>query len=83
MAEDFGTDLVIVHADGALGSPKPRPQGLVGAAARLIRIIGGELLSGRYRRSPLFDESGAPRVVPRILTAEELADLKADQAAPE
>lgn len=83
MDEDFGTDPAIVHANSALGSPKPSPHGMLGATARLIGIIGAALVTGRYRRSPLFDESGALRVEPRVLTPEELADLKADRAGPE
>ncbi|UEX76396.1 DUF6151 family protein [Spiribacter halobius] len=80
--EDFGNGVAIVHAGSALGSPKPRSHGMLGASARLIGIIGAALITGRYRRSPLFDDSGAPRVVPRVLTAEELAELKADPGAP-
>jgi len=81
MDQDFGPPGVIVHANSALGSPKPRPRGPSGATVRLIRIIGASLITGRYRRSPLFDDAGSLRVAPKVLTQEELAVLKGADVA--
>lgn len=78
MDEDFGGIAVIVHAESALGSPKPRPRGFLLATARLVGITWANLLTGRYRRSPLFDATGAPKAEPRVLPPEELAALKAE-----
>jgi hypothetical protein len=74
--EDFGTNLAIVNADTALGSPKPKQRGLLGVVARFMWIVVTSRISGEYRKSPLFNASGLPRVDPTILSAEELGSLK-------
>lgn len=76
MDEDFGTSIAVVHAGSALGNPKPKPRGLVGVVARTLWIVYSNLVAGRYRTSPLFDESGSPRTSPHVLKPEELAELK-------
>lgn len=75
--EDFGARIAIVHTASALGESKPRQRGLPGVIARALTLVASNLVSRRYRRSPLFDETGAPKVTPRVLDAEELRSLKA------
>lgn len=75
--EDFGTRTAIVHTASALGDPRPRQRGLPGVIARALALTASNLVSRRYLRSPLFDETGAPKVTPRVLEAEELKSLKA------
>lgn len=74
--KDFGTNIVAVNTATALGEPKPKQSGLLGVIARSLSIIFANLISGRYRKSPLFNGSGSPRVEPEVLTPEELARLK-------
>lgn len=76
MDKDFGTHVAVVNTDTALGEPKPKQRGLLGVVARFIWLVISNNLAGGYRKSPLFDAAGVPRVAPRILTAEELASLK-------
>ena len=76
MNEDFGTDVALSNVDTALGNPKPKQRGLLGVVARFMWIVVTSRVSGRYRKSPLFSGSGLPRVEPKILTAEALANLK-------
>jgi hypothetical protein len=76
MDEDFGTNVAVVNTDTALGNPKPKQRGLLGVVARFLWIVVASRISGRYRKSPLFNGSGLPQVAPKILPAEELANLK-------
>ncbi|MBW7833628.1 MAG: hypothetical protein H3C29_10470 [Simplicispira suum] len=76
MNEDFGTNVAVVNTDTALGNPKPKQRGLLGVAARFMWIVVTSRISGRYRMSPLFNGAGLPQVEPKILPAEELANLK-------
>jgi hypothetical protein len=76
MDRDFGADIAIVNTETALGDPKPVQRGLFGVIVRFIGILATTLLTGRYKKSALFDEAGSPRVVPTILAPEELARLK-------
>lgn len=76
MDKDFGTEVSVVNVKSALGKPKPRARGFLGVLMRLVRISAGSRFRGSWRGSPLFDESGNPRVTPRILTAEELASAR-------
>ena len=74
--EDFGSRIAMVSTDTALGTPQPKQRGLAGVIARFIWIALTSRMSGSYKKSPLFDASGLPRVAPKILSAEELAVLK-------
>lgn len=77
MDDDFGTNIAVVNVDTALGEPKPKRRGLTGVIARFIWLTLTSRVSGEYKKSPLFNAEGLPRVAPQILTAEELASLKA------
>lgn len=76
ITEDFGSNVAVVHAAAALGDSKPKQRGFLGVITRILWIVYTNLVRGRYKRSPLFNESGAPRIVPTILSSEELAKLK-------
>ena len=76
MDTDFGRDIAIVHADSAEGSPKPKQKGFFGVVLRFLWIVLSMRISGKYRDSQLFNQSGDPIVTPTILTSEERKDLK-------
>lgn len=76
MDRDFGAAVAMVNTDTALGDPKPKQQGLLGAIARFAWIVISTRISGKYKDSPLFDGSGSLIVTPTILAAPELARLK-------
>ncbi len=75
---DFGAQMAILNTDTALGEPKPRQRGLLGVIARFIWIVVTTRISGQYKKSQLFNAAGSPRVVPTILTPQELVLLKND-----
>lgn len=74
--EDFGNNVAVVHAGTALGDAKPRQRGVLGVITRTLWIVCVNLFSGRYKKSPLFNESGSPRLVPTTLSPEESAKLR-------
>lgn len=75
MDGDFGSSTALLNTSAALGDTKPRQRGLLRAVVRFLGIVLSTRIKGRYRNSPLFDGSGAPRTPPRILTQEELEAL--------
>lgn len=79
---DFGTHVALVNTDTAVGEPKPGQRGLLRVIARILWIAGAGRITGTYKRSALFDESGSPRVQPAVLTPAELAVLKCIASAP-
>ncbi|MEZ5702773.1 MAG: hypothetical protein R3E42_13805 [Burkholderiaceae bacterium] len=56
---------------GATGEPRPTEHGLLPAALRVIGMMLGSLLSGRYRHTPFFDENNRPVATPQVITPEE------------
>lgn len=78
MDSDFGASVARVNTGSALGESKPKPTGFLGVAMRLAWIILSMRISGRYRKSALFDAQGRPLVRPTVLTAEERERLKND-----
>lgn len=76
MDKDFGRNVAEVNTNAAIGEPKPKQRGLLGVMLRFIGIVLTARIGGRYRKSQLFNESGAPIVRPTVLTAEELGRLK-------
>lgn len=78
MDADFGTSIANVNTDTATGEPKPKPKGLFVSILRFLWIVLSTRISGQYRKSELFNESGAPIVRPTVLTAEEFRHLKSD-----
>ena len=81
MDKDFGAKVAVLNTDTALGKPKPKQRGLLGVITRFIWIVVTNRVSGRYKKSPLFNSSGLPRVTPQILEAEELTRLKVPYSA--
>ncbi|WP_244623592.1 DUF6151 family protein [Shewanella salipaludis] len=76
MDKDFGAKVAILNTDTALGHRKPKQRGLLGVIVRFIWILVANRVNGRYKKSPLFNSSGLPRVTPKILGAEEVENLK-------
>ncbi len=76
MDADFGKSVAKVNTDTATGEPKPKSNGLFVSILRFLWIVLSTRVNGRYRKSELFNESGAPIVRPTVLTAEELGRLK-------
>jgi hypothetical protein len=76
MDKDFGADVAVLNTDTALGQTKPKQRGLLGILVRFIWIVVTNRVTGQYRKSPLFNSSGLPRVTPKILRADELDKLK-------
>ncbi|WP_428036543.1 DUF6151 family protein [Amphritea sp.] len=76
--KDFGSSIAVVNVDSAIGELKPVQKGLFGVILRFIWMVLPIRLSGQYRRSQLFTESGEPVVTPKVLTAEERNALKAE-----
>jgi hypothetical protein len=75
----FGTLRARLNSAEAIGEPKPGEHGLIATIARIAAIALPKRLSGGYKRTPFFNAQGAPIVVPRVLLASELAQLKAPQ----
>jgi hypothetical protein len=76
MDADFGKSVANVNTNAATGNPKPKPNGLLGSILRFLWIVLSTRITGQYRKSELFDESGAPIARPTVLAAEELGRLK-------
>lgn len=72
---DFGTNIAVANVETALGAPKPKQRGIPGVAARFIWMLVTAGVSGSYKKSALYDASGALRVQPKVLSAEERAEL--------
>lgn len=76
MDADFGKSVANVNTNAATGNPKPKPNGFLGSILRFLWIVLSTRITGQYRKSELFDESGAPIARPTVLAAEELGRLK-------
>jgi hypothetical protein len=73
----FGPVVAWVNTKGARGSPKPRT---VGQGRTIGWFLGTALparFNGDYRRTPFFRiDTGAPVVMPRVLSESEHADVR-------
>lgn len=76
MDKDFGSSIALLNTANALGDMKPKQSGLIGVIARVFLIVITTRISGRYRKSQLFESSGSPKVQSRVLTPQELESLK-------
>jgi hypothetical protein len=72
----FGPVQGSVNTNSAIGDPKPRAFGMAGALLRILGMVAGNRLSGRYKNTPFFNASGAPVAEPTVLSAEERARLR-------
>jgi hypothetical protein len=73
---DFGAVVAVVSTETAIGDPKPQQRRLILTIAKFIWIVLANRISGRYKDTQLFSPTGTPIVTPRILTANELRQLK-------
>ena len=72
----FGPVRGRVNTASAIGEPKPRASGMAGALLRILGMVAGSRLSGRYKNTPFFTASGAPVAEPTVLSAEQRAHLR-------
>lgn len=76
--KDFGSNIAIVNVDSAIGEPKPVQKGFFGVILRFVWMVLSMRISGKYRGSQLFNQSGDPIVSPTVLTSEERKALKVE-----
>jgi hypothetical protein len=72
----FGPVRASANTSSAIGEPKPRGFGMAGALLRIMGMVLGSRLSGRYKDTPFFTAAGAPVAEPLVLSAEERARLQ-------
>lgn len=66
-----------VNTQSALGENKPKSAGVLSGTLRVIGMMLKARFDGRYKQTPFFAmESGTPIVVPKVLNAEELKNIK-------
>lgn len=73
---DFGKQMAMFSTAEATGEPKPQQRGVFTTILRFLRLVLMSRLLGRYKKSPLFRESGEPITIPCVLSADELRLLK-------
>lgn len=73
---DFGERRIIAFAASAIGATKLRDHGVIGGIARMLWIAGSGRVHGDHRHNPLFDQHGKPLVMPQIVDAAILSQLK-------
>ncbi|MEX1166899.1 MAG: DUF6151 family protein [Hydrogenophaga sp.] len=77
LAPAFGPVRASANTQSAVGGePQPRAFGMAGALLRILALVLGSRLSGRYKKTPFFTASGAPVAVPTVLTTEARARLR-------
>lgn len=75
--EVFGPVRMYVYTKYAKGERKPKSVGLPAGILRVTGMILKARFSGSYRHTPFFvPESGAPIVTPKVLSSQELNDVK-------
>lgn len=82
----FGPIRMYVHTQSAVasqlrfalnGEDKPKPAGVLSGTLRVLGMILRARLDGRYKQNPFFVvESGTPIVTPKVLSDEELKNVK-------
>lgn len=77
----FGPVKARFSAESALGEPRPVDQGKWPVIARTLRMIAACRLSGRYRRTPFFNEQDTPVAVPEVVDAGERQRLRLGPSA--
>lgn len=76
LAPAFGPVRARVNTASALGEPKPRSFGLGSSLWRIMALVLGSRLTGRYKNTPFFNAAGAPVALPTVLSAEARARLR-------
>lgn len=73
----FGPIRMYVNTESAIGENKPKSAGVLSGTLRVFGMMLKARLNGRYKQTPFFViESGTPIVVPKVLNAEELNNVK-------
>ena len=72
----FGPVRGSANTDSAIGEPRPRAFGMAGSLLRILAMVAGSRLSGRYKDTPFFTASGAPVAEPTVLSTEARARLR-------
>lgn len=72
----FGPVRASANTASAIGEPKPRAFGMAGALLRILGMVLGSRLSGRYKDTPFFTAAGAPVAEPTVLSAEDRTRLR-------
>lgn len=73
----FGSIRMYVNTKSAIGENKPTAAGVLSGTLRVIGMMLKARFDGRYKQTPFFImESGTPIVVPKVLNAEELKNVK-------
>jgi hypothetical protein len=72
----FGPVRASANTASAIGEPKPRAFGMAGALLRILGMVAGSRLSGRYKDTPFFSATGAPVSEPTVLSAKERDRLR-------
>ena len=68
----IGKVIAVVNTKGAANGPEPlREYGFNRAGFQVLRRHFAALLAGKGKTNPLFDDTGAPVVTPRVLSKEE------------
>ncbi|WP_026103051.1 DUF6151 family protein [Pseudanabaena sp. PCC 6802] len=73
----LGPVRMYVNTESAIGENKPKPAGVLSGTLRAIGMMLKARFDGRYKQTPFFVmESRTPIVVPKVLNAEELKNVK-------
>ncbi len=72
----FGKVRAHVNTRSAAGKSPPREDGIIGALIRFILIVAAGRLTGSFKHTPFFLDSGRPVAVPVVLEHQELKRLK-------
>ncbi|NJK52211.1 MAG: hypothetical protein HC936_04115 [Leptolyngbyaceae cyanobacterium SU_3_3] len=73
----FGSIRMYVHTKSAIGEDKPKSTGVLSGILRVLGMVLRARLDGRSKQTPFFVvESGTPIVTPKVLSDEELKNVK-------
>lgn len=72
----FGPVCGSANTESAIGEPRPQAFGMAGALLRILAMVAGSRLTGRYKDTPFFTASGAPVAEPTVLSTEARARLR-------
>jgi len=74
--DSFGPVRVWVNTKGARGNPKPKTVGIGATILWFLANVAKARIDGSYKQTPFFFvDKGTPIVLPRVLSAEELAKV--------
>jgi hypothetical protein len=76
LTPSFGPVRGHFFTQGARGEPRPAEHGLLPAALRIVAMMLGSLLSGRYRGTPFFDDGNRPVAEPHVIAPQERERLR-------